>query len=87
MNAVLVTGGAGYIGSHVAKALSLAGFKPVTVDNLERGYEIAVKWGPLEKVNLLNSNDLDDVFIRHSPYSSGASCSVRIRRVGHEQAL
>ena len=67
MNAVLVTGGAGYIGSHVAKALSLAGFKPVTVDNLERGYEIAVKWGPLEKVNLLNSNDLDDVFIRHSP--------------------
>ena len=35
---VLVTGGAGYIGSHVCKALAAAGYRPVTLDNLEQGY-------------------------------------------------
>ncbi len=43
---VLVTGGAGYIGSHVCKALAGAGFTPVTYDNLCRGHEGAVRWGP-----------------------------------------
>lgn len=46
--AVLVTGGAGYIGSHVCACLAEAGFLPVTFDDLSRGYEWAVKWGPLE---------------------------------------
>jgi len=45
---VLVTGGAGYVGSHVCKALSHAGFLPVTLDNLATGHRWAVKWGPLE---------------------------------------
>lgn len=45
---VLVTGGAGYIGSHVCKALSKAGITPVTLDNLSTGHRWAVKWGPLE---------------------------------------
>lgn len=67
MSEVLVTGGAGYVGSHVAKALSAAGFTPVTVDNLERGNEIAVKWGPLEKVDLLDADGLSGVFARYSP--------------------
>jgi UDP-glucose-4-epimerase GalE len=45
--AVLVTGGAGYIGSHACKALAAAGFTPVTYDNLSRGHRHAVRWGPL----------------------------------------
>jgi NAD(P)-dependent dehydrogenase (short-subunit alcohol dehydrogenase family) len=44
MNRVLVTGGAGYIGSHTCKALARAGFEPVTVDNLTAGHRWAVRW-------------------------------------------
>ncbi len=44
---VLVTGGAGYIGSHACKALARAGYLPVTYDNLSRGHRHAVRWGPL----------------------------------------
>jgi UDP-glucose-4-epimerase GalE len=44
---ILVSGGAGYIGSHTAKALSRAGYKPVVLDNLSSGHRGAVKWGPL----------------------------------------
>lgn len=44
---VLVTGGAGYIGSHTCKALARAGFEPITFDNLTRGHRHAVRWGPL----------------------------------------
>jgi UDP-glucose-4-epimerase GalE len=47
MKHVLVAGGAGYIGSHTAKALALAGFGPVVLDNLSYGHRWAVKWGPL----------------------------------------
>lgn len=45
--ALLVSGGAGYIGSHVCKSLYEAGFLPVTIDNLSNGHRWAVKWGPL----------------------------------------
>jgi UDP-arabinose 4-epimerase len=44
---VLVTGGAGYIGSHTCKALAAAGYTPVVLDNLSAGHRWAVKWGPL----------------------------------------
>jgi UDP-glucose-4-epimerase GalE len=44
---VLVTGGAGYIGSHTCKALAAAGHVPVTFDNLATGHRAAVRWGPL----------------------------------------
>ena len=44
---VLVTGGAGYIGSHACKALSRAGFRPIAYDSLVYGHPWAVKWGPL----------------------------------------
>ena len=47
MRGILVTGGAGYIGSHTAKALSTAGYAPVVLDNLSSGHRSAVKWGPL----------------------------------------
>lgn len=45
--AILVTGGAGYIGAHCCKALSEAGYVPVCFDNLSTGHRDFVKWGPL----------------------------------------
>src|SRR5215470_16008801 len=50
--AVLVTGGAGYFGSHVFKVLARAGYRPVVFDNLSRGHREAVRWGPLVKGDL-----------------------------------
>ncbi len=47
MKKVLVTGGAGYIGSHICKALREQGYFPITIDNLSTGNRWAVKWGPL----------------------------------------
>lgn len=44
---ILVIGGAGYIGSHTAKALARRGFVPVTYDSLVNGHRWAVRWGPL----------------------------------------
>jgi UDP-glucose-4-epimerase GalE len=44
--AVLVTGGAGYIGSHAAKALTRAGYRAVVYDNLGAGHRAAVRFGP-----------------------------------------
>ena len=49
---VLVTGGAGYIGSHTAKALARAGHEPLVLDNLTSGHRWAVKWGALLEQDL-----------------------------------
>lgn len=54
MDHVLVTGGAGYIGSHACKALKAAGFVPVSFDNLSTGWAEAVKFGPLVRGDLLD---------------------------------
>jgi UDP-arabinose 4-epimerase len=62
---VLVTGGAGYIGSHTAKALAGAGYAPVVVDNLSNGHEWAVKWGPFERGDLSDARWVADVVRRH----------------------
>ncbi len=43
---ILVTGGAGYIGSHTAKFLAQSGMEPVVLDNLSTGHRWAVRWGP-----------------------------------------
>ena len=64
---VLVTGGAGYIGSHACKALAAAGFVPVVVDNLCRGHRDFVKWGPLEEVDIGDGAGLDRVMAQHRP--------------------
>jgi UDP-glucose-4-epimerase GalE len=64
---VLVTGGAGYIGSHTCKALAAAGYEPVTYDNLSRGHRWAVKWGPLEEGDILDAERLRAVLLRHKP--------------------
>jgi len=45
MPTILVTGGAGYIGSHCCKELSKKGYTPVTIDNLVYGHKENVKWG------------------------------------------
>lgn len=67
MTNVLVTGGAGYIGSHACKALREAGFTPVTYDNLVTGWEEAVKFGPFERGDLLDRARLDEVFAQYKP--------------------
>lgn len=49
---VLVAGGAGYIGSHVCKALARRGYRPVALDDLSTGHAAAVRWGPLVEANI-----------------------------------
>lgn len=67
MTHVLVTGGAGYIGSHACKVLKANGFTPVTFDNCSTGWAEAVKFGPLEQGDLLDRNRLDEVFAKYQP--------------------
>lgn len=67
MTNVLVTGGAGYIGSHACKALAKAGCTPVTYDNLVYGHTWAAKWGPFEKGDILDRQRLDEVIEKHRP--------------------
>lgn len=64
---ILVTGGAGYIGSHVCKALAEQGMMPVCLDTLEKGHDWAVRWGPLERGDVGDASFLDEVFRRHAP--------------------
>lgn len=64
---VLVTGGAGYIGSHVCYQLAQAGYLPVVFDNLSTGHDWAVKWGPLIHGDLRNASDIDDAVSRYNP--------------------
>jgi UDP-arabinose 4-epimerase len=67
METVLVTGGAGFIGSHTCKALAAHGFLPVAFDDLSRGYADFVRWGPLVKGDILDSGALNKVFGRYQP--------------------
>ncbi len=64
---VLVTGGAGYIGAHACKALSQAGYTPITYDNLVYGHPAAVKWGPLEKGDIADRKQLERVMQKYNP--------------------
>ncbi|MGH1454859.1 MAG: UDP-glucose 4-epimerase GalE [Paracoccaceae bacterium] len=67
MKNVLVTGGAGYIGSHACKGLKQAGYTPVTFDNLVTGWQDAVKFGPFERGDLLDRARLDAVIAQYNP--------------------
>ncbi|MEO3414620.1 UDP-glucose 4-epimerase GalE [Roseovarius sp. CAU 1744] len=67
MSNILVTGGAGYIGSHACKVLKAAGYTPVTYDNLSTGWEEAVKFGPFEKGDLNDRARLDQIFAAYQP--------------------
>ena len=62
---VLVTGGAGYIGSHTAKLLATSGHVPVVFDDLSQGHDWAVKWGPIERGSLSDQERLREVLARH----------------------
>jgi hypothetical protein len=85
---ILVTGGAGYVGSHACKALAAKAFEPVAYDNLSRGHRWAVKWGPLEEGDIRDEDRLGEVLDRHQPAAVNAFCRVRLcRRVGRTAAL
>ena len=62
---ILVTGGAGYIGSHACKALAQAGYIPVSLDNLSQGHREAVKWGPLIVGDLADDGLLEAILSEH----------------------
>src|SRR5215469_7434263 len=62
--AILVTGGAGYIGSHACRALEAAGYQPVVFDNLSTGHRHFVR-GPLVAGDLLDGSALKRAFAQH----------------------
>ena len=64
---ILITGGAGYIGSHACKAFASAGFLPVSLDNLVYGHRSAVQWGPLEEGDIADRTFLDSVIKKYNP--------------------
>jgi UDP-glucose-4-epimerase GalE len=64
---ILVTGGAGYIGSHTCKLLAQRDYSPITYDNLSTGHREAVKWGPFEEGDICNRARLDEVIKQYQP--------------------
>jgi UDP-glucose 4-epimerase len=69
MQPILVTGGAGFIGSHTCKALAAHGLYPIAFDNLSRGHRETVQWGPFVQGDILQPADLDRVFKQYRPES------------------
>jgi UDP-glucose 4-epimerase len=67
MATILVTGGAGYVGSHCCLALTRAGHSVVVYDNLYNGHERFVKWGPFERGDIRDRPRLAEVFAKHKP--------------------
>jgi UDP-arabinose 4-epimerase len=65
--AILVTGGAGYIGSHACKLLAASGYRPVVFDNLSRGHASLVRWGELVVGDIRDRAALNSVFRRYRP--------------------
>jgi UDP-arabinose 4-epimerase len=64
---ILVTGGAGYIGSHTAKLLSSRGFVPIVYDNLTTGHQSSVRWGPLVHGDILDTDRLAGTMAEYEP--------------------
>ncbi|HZP79369.1 MAG TPA: UDP-glucose 4-epimerase GalE [Pseudolabrys sp.] len=64
---ILVTGGAGFIGSHACKVLARCGYQPVVYDNLSRGHADAVCFGPLEVGDIADATRLREVLDRYQP--------------------
>ena len=62
---VMVIGGAGYIGSHICKALFQVGDEPVVLDNLSRGHRHAVHWEPLVELDVRNFTHVIDLAQAH----------------------
>lgn len=64
---ILVTGAAGYIGSHACKALHKMGLVPIGVDNLSTGWREAVKYGPFIDADLMDKQSLLEIFKQFKP--------------------
>jgi len=67
MTRVLVTGGAGFIGSHTCKLLAENGLEPISYDNLVTGNREAVQWGPLVVGDILDCAKLTSVIAEYAP--------------------
>lgn len=67
MDAILVAGGAGFIGSHTCKALAAAGRLPVTLDNLSNGYRQGVKWGPFHEGDIRDRDFVRTLIDQYKP--------------------
>lgn len=67
---VLVCGGAGYIGSHMARHLALQDIEPVVLDNLSTGHRHMVRWGRFVQADLLDTSGLDRVFSEDGPFDA-----------------
>ena len=64
---ILVTGGAGYVGSHTCKALAQAGHQPIVYDDLSRGHLGLVRWGKFERGSLMDTDRLKEVISHYRP--------------------
>ena len=67
MNKIIVTGGAGYIGSHTCKLLKQKGYDPITIDNLSTGHSSFVKWGELIKLDIKETDKLMELLKKINP--------------------
>lgn len=63
--AILICGGAGYIGSHINKKLAEEGYQTIVFDNLVYGHREAVKWGTFVQGDLANEAEIESVFQEH----------------------
>jgi UDP-glucose 4-epimerase len=77
MTTILVTGGAGYVGSHCCAALAKAGHVVVAYDDLSNGHAEFVKWGALERGDVRDKTRLREVFSAHRP-SAVVHCAALI---------
>ena len=80
MRSVVVTGGAGYIGSHMVQALARAGYRVVILDNLSTGHPAAAHHGELVEASLADRGELRALLFRHRPsaiFHFAASCQVK----------
>jgi UDP-glucose 4-epimerase len=62
---ILITGGAGYIGSHANKKLHTEGVETVVVDNLDQGHREMVKWGIFEEGDIKDEMFLEGIFDKY----------------------
>jgi len=69
LGCVLVTGGAGFIGSHTCKMLAAAGIQPIAYDNLVTGHRWAVRWGPLVKGDIQDTDFLTRTLGEYEPHT------------------
>src|SRR5690348_15742512 len=63
---ILVTGGAGYIGSHTCKALAAAGYLPIVLDDMSMGHHWAVRWGPLIQADVADKEQVSQAIDRYA---------------------